>query len=503
MLSLVQSLAHVAGIRSINDAVVAAAVTSFICYLVYLRFTADAIPTYSLYLPFLTQWNFFAKRSDLLSDAFSKFHGSAFRLKIIGYPVIVTRSQPARAYFFGDKKLSFSEGYKILLGGAPRLEDIRVETENVGKDISWFQNRITHLLRKERLTDLLPKLISDMDSSIGQWGREGVMDPFKDIYDVIFQLTARAALCNEIADDPVKTSRVRVLYEKIERAADAKSHVFPWLPNSATRVKNSATKELYDLLSDIVKTKKERGSTELDSVQAMIEIGDGTPDIVGFALGTLFAGVLNTTNVACWIPLFLDANPRWKARVATEIKAFLGKNSQEGETISSRMLAVSPSAWEDELPVIDLVIRETIRLVVTGAAMRRNVDKAVVVDGKVIEKGAFLLYPLAELHFDPDIYTDPYDFDPSRFEDGREEDRKVQFGYLGWGVGRHPCLGMRFAKLELKMLTVYLLACFEFLHVDQAGNRRKADGHSVDRNQVFQVFPLDKETFLKYRRIVA
>jgi len=70
-------------------------------------------------------------------------------------------------------------------------------------------------------------------------------------------------------------------------------------------------------------------------------------------------------------------------------------------------------------------------------------------------------------------------------------------------IGRHPCLGMRFAKLELKLLTVYLLAAFDFLHVDDKGNRKQADGHSVDRNLVFQAFPKDRNTFLKYRRVVA
>src|ERR1700754_4670750 len=83
-----------------------------------------------------------------------------------------------------------------------------------------------------------------------------------------------------------------------------------------------------------------------------------------FALGTLFAGVLNTTNVACWIPLFLDTNPEWKAKAAAEIKTFLGGNSMENEPIVTRMSQVPATAWEEELPIIDLVIRETIRLVV-------------------------------------------------------------------------------------------------------------------------------------------
>ena len=104
---------------------------------------------------------------------------------------------------------------------------------------------------------------------------------------MIFQLTARAALCHEVADDPKKIARVRVLYERIERAADAKSHVFPWFPNSATKMKNDALKELYTLLSDIIDEKKKTGAVKQDTIQTMIDMGDKTPDIVGVSTAVL------------------------------------------------------------------------------------------------------------------------------------------------------------------------------------------------------------------------
>ena len=65
----------------------------------------------------------------------------------------------------------------------------------------------------------------------------------------------------------MKTARVAELYAKIERSADAKSHVFPWLPNGAVKAKNDATKELYELLSDIVETKKQKASNMQESNQ--------------------------------------------------------------------------------------------------------------------------------------------------------------------------------------------------------------------------------------------
>jgi sterol 14-demethylase len=117
MLSVAQHFEHVVAAWSAIDSVVLATVTAALGYLIYLQFHSNSIPTYSLYFPFLTQWQFFENRADLLSNAFKKFQGSIFKLRIIGYPVVVTRSHQARAFFFGDKNLSFTEGYKILMGG--------------------------------------------------------------------------------------------------------------------------------------------------------------------------------------------------------------------------------------------------------------------------------------------------------------------------------------------------------------------------------------------------
>lgn len=88
-------------------------------------------------------------------------------------------------------------------------------------------------------------------------------------------------MCNEIADDTKQLAHLKKLYETVERSADAKSHVFPWLPNFATKAKNDATKELYTLLSNIIEDKKKRADNTPDTIQTMIELGDSTADIVG------------------------------------------------------------------------------------------------------------------------------------------------------------------------------------------------------------------------------
>lgn len=70
-------------------------------------------------------------------------------------------------------------------------------------------------------------------------------------------------------------------------------------------------------------------------------------------------------------------------------------------------------------------------------------------DGEVIPDGALLAYHLDEIHQDPEIYPKPTEWDPARYLPERGEDKKAPFGYVGWGAGRHPCLGMRVNLLSL------------------------------------------------------
>ena len=78
--------------------------------------------------------------------------------------------------------------------------------------------------------------------------------------------------------------------------------------------------------------------------------------------------------------------------------------------------------------------------------LRRNVGKDVEMQGVTIQKGDFLAYGVSDVHMNEDIYTEPEKFDPARFEVGREEDKKVEFGYLGWGVGMFDSLFPKFEK---------------------------------------------------------
>jgi cytochrome P450 len=147
--------------------------------------------------------------------------------------------------------------------------------------------------------------------------------------------------------------------------------------------------------------------------------------------------------LASWILLYLGANPEWKDKAAAEVRNLIATytNTSSSEPNHRRLSTIPISAWEDEMPIIESVIRETLRLIANGTALRRNLADNLQVAGKTIDKGAFMTYTFKDVHLDETFYLEPLKFDPDRFNAPREEDKMGNAVFLAWGTGRHPCLG--------------------------------------------------------------
>lgn len=113
--------------------------------------------------------------------------------------------------------------------------------------------------------------------------------------------------------------------------------------------------------------------------------------------------------MAAWIPYFLAENPHWKSKAVREIKSVLSKHSDPGSNSSllSKLSSIPPEIWEEEMPVLDLCLRETIRLVYSAVLFRRNMGPSVHLHGQCIDSGDFIAYPPTDTHHDPRLFPDP------------------------------------------------------------------------------------------------
>ncbi|KAF9557038.1 cytochrome P450 [Agrocybe pediades] len=452
-------------------------------------------------------WQFFTRRYDFIQEKFKESGRSAFRFNVVQHRVVSFSGEKARQAFFNEPGLSLVQGYKILTGGWPELKDIDFQSDKDGQYIQdkveeGFVKRILALIRKDRILATLPHLFVDLNRLMDDWGTAGTMNPFDEIYELVFQMTIRMSTCKEIADDKKVVQEIAKQYWAVEHSASPFFLLFPSFPSPMKKAKAKATTALYKILLSFVQQRRNSPTRTTDPIDLFIAQGDTDDNIVGTIIGVVFSGVINTGTTTCWNLLCLGSSPVWKEKVIEDFKKLLHNNTpaMADEPIYKRLASIPYTAWEDELPAVDLVIKETLRIIGSSSAMRRNIHHDITVDGVSIKRGDFMTYQAADAHFNPDVYTDPKKFDPGRYLEGREEDKKEAYAYIGWGAGRHFCAGMKLAKLEIKLVLALFLLQFDFELVDANGNPRNSFPEP-DPNQILQTRPIGEPCFFKFKRI--
>ena len=62
----------------------------------------------------------------------------------------------------------------------------------------------------------------------------------------------------------------------------------------------------------------------------------------------------------------------------------------------------------------------------------------------------------------PHLFDDPERFFPDRFAPPASEDKQHHYALIGFGGGKHACMGKHFAYQQLKAIWIVLLDRFDF-----------------------------------------
>ncbi|XP_042745462.1 thromboxane-A synthase isoform X2 [Lagopus leucura] len=114
-----------------------------------------------------------------------------------------------------------------------------------------------------------------------------------------------------------------------------------------------------------------------------------------------------------------------------------------------------------ELPYLDMVIAETLRMFPPAFRFTREAAKDCVVLGQRIPAGAVIETAVGHLHHNPEFWPEPEKFIPERFTEEAKKERHP-FAYLPFGAGPRGCVGRKMGLLETKMTLLRILQMFRF-----------------------------------------
>lgn len=211
-------------------------------------------------------------------------------------------------------------------------------------------------------------------------------------------------------------------------------------------------KVLEDYFRRSLPAKRASDSDDLFAALCHARTDDGEmftdEDVVNHMIFLMMAAHDTSTIATSSLVYYLGKNPEWQDQVRKESLAL----GDEPLTVSTL----------DRLPTLDLVLKESMRLVAPVPWMVRKTVKDTELLGHHLPEGTFVTTLAWLNHLLPEYWTDPLRFDPERFSEDRREDKSHRFAYMPFGGGVHKCIGMHFGTQEVKTIAHELVRRFEW-----------------------------------------
>ncbi|CAH9118140.1 unnamed protein product [Cuscuta europaea] len=203
------------------------------------------------------------------------------------------------------------------------------------------------------------------------------------------------------------------------------------------KLRKNGSNEKKDMLDRLLEVKDENGD-ELDD-----------EEIIDVLIMYLNAGHESSGHITMWATVFLQKHPEFFKRAKAEQEEIVRNRPPDQKGLTLKEIR--------QMEYLSKVIDETLRIVTFSLVVFREAKKDVNVSGYTIPKGWKVLVWFRGVHLDQDIYDDPLEFNPSRWDNLIPR----AGAFLPFGLGSRLCPGNDLAKLEISIFLHYFLLGYE------------------------------------------
>jgi sterol 14alpha-demethylase len=409
-------------------------------------------------------------------------HGDVFSLSLFGKCVHVFTGPPGNEAFFKarDDVLSAREAYQFTVPIFGR--DVAYDASPELMDQQLRMARVA--LRDDKMQSYAQFIAHEVATYVSSWGESGTCDLLTAMNEITIRTAGRCLIGPEFST--ALASTFARLYHDLERGINIVAFFAPNFPLPAMLKRDRARRQVAALMSDVIAARrvgKKRTDDFLDTL-IMARGMDGAmlsdEVITGLLLTLLFAGQHTSAVLATWTGVLLLQNPEHLSRVLAEQTAVF-----ENQAITVTSLR--------QLAQLERCIKETERLHPPLVMLMRKVLRDFEFGGYLIPAGDLVLVSPAVSHKIAEIFVNPDRYDPDRFGTPREEDRRTPYGLIGFGGGKHRCIGLAFAYQQVKVIWSVLLQHYTLDLIDH-NHRSNFSTFVVGPRQPCRV---------RYRRLLA
>lgn len=285
-------------------------------------------------------------------------------------------------------------------------------------------------------------------------GEEGVLDLPTAMNELTVKIASRSLIGQEVRDQV--DAGFADAYHDLQKGINTLGFFLPRLPTPAHRSRDRARIQVAEMFSRIMTARRRDGANPDDFMQSLMDArysnGHALDDdeVTGILLTVLFAGQHTSAVLATWTGLELLRASSYADRVRSETHAVYGENG-----------SMNLDGLKQQV-TMEHAVRECERLHPPLIILIRKVLKPMRYGDYVVPAGSLAMVSPAVSHRLPHLFADPDRFNPDRFGPPAREDKQHPYALVGFGGGKHRCMGKHFAEMQVKAIWTVLLDRFEF-----------------------------------------
>lgn len=222
-----------------------------------------------------------------------------------------------------------------------------------------------------------------------------------------------------------------------------------WWPSRSNKRKLAAIGDIDAIIARIIAERKRSGEDHGDLLSMLVLARDDRgaamtdTQLRDEAMTLFFAGHETTAHALTWIWYLLGEHPEVVSKLTEELDRVLA-----GEPASVARLP--------ELPYLDAVVKEGMRLLPSVWVFMRAPIEDVAIGGYKVKKGTNIFISPYVIHRDPRWFEAPLEFRPERWTPELEK-QLPRGAYIPFSLGPRICQGKLFALMEARLVLATLL----------------------------------------------
>jgi cytochrome P450 len=292
---------------------------------------------------------------------------------------------------------------------------------------------------KQAVSDYAGMMAQATEDTLKTWPMGGQVDLMSELRRLITRIVGRALFG---LDDPVLTDQTAVLMQRwIMMSQSPLNMIIPWKHKHLQAVSGELESALLTMVA-----RKRQGALGTDVLSMLVaahdeeggRLTDG--ELVGQAAILFLAGHETTVNALSWTLILLSRTPDLRLALVEELGGILG--------------GVAPTTEQAyALPLLDKVIKESMRILPPVVYTLRQATSPFEMDGHAFAKDSMVFLSHYITHRLPELYSQPRQFDPARWE----HITPSSYEYIPFSAGPRLCIGATFASLEMRVILGLLL----------------------------------------------